>query len=70
MDHVDWLEDGAARELAATLAAQVAPGGVVIWRSASLAPPYARHIAEAGFDVTCLQRATDGYMDRVNMYSR
>lgn len=46
------------------------PGGIVIWRSASLRPPYAKHIAAAGFDVTCLQRASDGYMDRVNMYSR
>ena len=48
---------------------QVRPGGIVIWRSASLSPPYARLIAEAGFEVRCLQRATDGYMDRVNMYS-
>lgn len=42
----------------------------MIWRSASLNPPYAKHIAAAGFDVRCLQRASDGYMDRVNMYSR
>jgi betaine lipid synthase len=47
----------------------VRPGGIVIWRSASLRPPYAQLIAAAGFDVKCLQRASDGYMDRVNMYS-
>lgn len=41
----------------------------MIWRSASMRPPYAKHIAAAGFDVRCLQRASDGYMDRVNMYS-
>ena len=48
---------------------QVAPGGKVIWRSASNAPPYARLIEAAGFDVRRLQVATDGYMGRVNMYS-
>ena len=69
MDHVDWLDDAAAREVAATLGAQVVAGGKVIWRSASFAPPYARFIEEAGFDVRRLQVATDGYMDRVNMYS-
>ena len=26
-------------------------------------------IEDAGFEVRCLQRATDGYMDRVNMYA-
>ncbi|WIA39165.1 hypothetical protein OEZ86_005292 [Tetradesmus obliquus] len=69
MDHVDWLGDAYVQELAATLAQQVLPGGIVIWRSASLSPPYAQAIADAGFAVTCLQRASDGYMDRVNMYS-
>lgn len=69
MDHVDWLDEAAAASLAAALARQVRPGGIVIWRSASLRPPYAKQIAAAGFDVRCLQRATDGYMDRINMYS-
>ncbi|KAF6256794.1 hypothetical protein COO60DRAFT_1656840 [Scenedesmus sp. NREL 46B-D3] len=69
MDHVDWLGEAYVRELAATLAQQVLPGGIVIWRSASLSPPYAQAIAGAGFAVTCLQCASDGYMDRVNMYS-
>lgn len=45
------------------------PGGLVIWRSAAQVPPYAKLIANAGFEVKCLQQATDGYMDRVNMYS-
>ncbi|KAK9817757.1 hypothetical protein WJX72_001701 [[Myrmecia] bisecta] len=69
MDHVDWQDARQARQLAATLAKQVLPGGRVIWRSAALCPPYARIIREAGFDVRCLQRADEGYMDRVNMYS-
>jgi betaine lipid synthase len=47
----------------------VVPGGIVIWRSAASTPPYARLIANAGFDVKCIQRADQGYMDRVNMYS-
>jgi betaine lipid synthase len=64
MDHVDWLGEAYVQELAATLAQQVLPGGIVIWRSASLNPPYAQAIADAGFAVTCLQRASDGYMDR------
>jgi betaine lipid synthase len=70
MDHADWLDEAAARELATTLGEQVVAGGRVIWRSAALEPFYSRLIEEAGFEVTCLQRADrDGYMDRVNMYS-
>jgi betaine lipid synthase len=69
MDHVDWQDMSQAKELAALLARQVAPGGRVIWRSAALVPPYARAIRDAGFDVKCLSRADEGYMDRVNMYS-
>lgn len=68
MDHVDWLDMPVANELAECLAKQVAPGGIVIWRSASLSPPYAELIQKAGFDVRCIRRATQGYMDRVNMY--
>jgi len=46
----------------------VAPGGRVIWRSAAYVPPYARHIADSGFDVRCIQRADETpCMDRVNM---
>jgi betaine lipid synthase len=52
MDHVDWLDDATARQVAAALGEQVAPGGRVIWRSASLAPPYAEFIRAAGFDVS------------------
>jgi betaine lipid synthase len=51
MDHVDWLDVKAARELSNALAKHVAPGGRVIWRSAALCPPYARLIREAGFEV-------------------
>jgi len=42
MDHVDWLDQKTVEELAATLAQQVLPGGIVIWRSASLTPPYSK----------------------------
>ena len=70
MDHVDWQDNAQARVLAAALAKHVAPGGRVIWRSAALCPPYARIISEAGFDVQCLSRADEGYMDRVNMVSK
>jgi betaine lipid synthase len=69
MDHVDWLDLDTANTVAKTLAEQVLPGGIVIWRSAAMEPPYAALIAKAGFDVKCVQRADQGYMDRVNMYS-
>jgi hypothetical protein len=55
MDHVDWLDGEHAQEVANTLAKQVVPGGIVIWRSASNCPPYADTIARAGFEVTRLQ---------------
>jgi hypothetical protein len=42
MDHVDWLDAKTVQELANTLAQQVLPGGIVIWRSASLSPPYTK----------------------------
>lgn len=42
MDHVDWLDAKTVQELANTLAQQVLPGGIVIWRSASLSPPYSK----------------------------
>ncbi|GAB4820256.1 hypothetical protein N2152v2_007302 [Parachlorella kessleri] len=69
MDSCDWLCERQARELAAALGRQIVEGGKVIWRSASLSPPYAKYIEQAGFEVRCLQRADQGYMDRVNMYS-
>ncbi len=51
MDHVDWMDEKYARELAAALARQVTPGGRVIWRSAALQPPYVPIIQDAGFTV-------------------
>ncbi len=69
MDHVDWLDTDHANTVAQTLAEQVLPGGIVIWRSAAMTPPYAEQIKDAGFDVRCIQRSDEGYMDRVNMYS-
>ncbi len=40
MDHLDWMTHEQHVEYARILAQQVAPGGVVIWRSAALVPPY------------------------------
>ena len=69
MDHVDWLDEKMAKEVAKTLGRQVVPGGRVIMRSAALNPPYAKFIEQEGFEARCLQRADQGYCDRVNMYS-
>jgi hypothetical protein len=55
MDHVDWLDAKTVQEVANTLAQQVLPGGIVIWRSASLSPPYSkvrlRHSAGTVFPI-------------------
>lgn len=64
MDHVDWLDLETSRNVAETLAKQVLPGGIVIWRSAAMQPPYTELIKEAGFEVRCISRADQGYMDR------
>lgn len=64
MDHLDWMQKAQHEEYAATLAQQVVPGGIVIWRSAALHPPYANIIADAGFDVKCISSADKGYMDK------
>ena len=73
MDHVDWLSDDLVEELASNLEKQVVPGGRIIWRSASLNPPYAKVLEAHGFDVHCVHRITDekekGCIDRVNMYA-
>lgn len=69
MDHLDWMSHAQHVEYAEALAKQVRPGGIVIWRSAALVPPYAEVIRQAGFDVRCVGRADQQYMDRVNMYS-
>jgi len=70
MDHVDWTDAAYARTLAAALAAHVAPGGRVIWRSASVAPWYVAIIEAAGFAASTLARAdVTPYLDRVNMYA-
>lgn len=69
MDHIDWMDEPTAKAETDVLAQQVLPGGIVIWRSAALDPPYAKYIKDAGFDVRCVRRASEGYMDRVNMYS-
>ena len=73
MDHVDWLDDTAVAELARGLQKQVVPGGRIIWRSASLNPPYGNVFQKHGFKIECVHRVTDkdqeGCIDRVNMYA-
>ena len=51
MDHIDWLDAPAAKQVAQALGMQVVPGGRLILRSAALCPPYVRFIQEAGFEV-------------------
>lgn len=70
MDHVDWTDAAYAQTLAAALAAHVAPGGRVIWRSASVDPWYVKFIEAAGFTTQIIARAdVTPYLDRVNMYA-
>lgn len=75
MDHADWLCTDKQMELVTALRDCIAPGGRVIWRSASLEPPYAAMMAKNGFTVRCIQRfdrmpdTQNLYMDRVNMYA-
>jgi len=71
MDHVDWLDEDAALKVIQLLSAQVLQGGRVIFRSASLCPPYVKMLKENNFRVTCVKRADQGgyFMDRVNMYN-
>jgi betaine lipid synthase len=70
MDHVDWLDDTMAKEVAKALGQQVVQGGRVIWRSAAYSPRYAAFIKDAGFSVERIQVQQDGeMMDKVNMYS-
>ena len=73
MDHVDWLNDQLVEELASNLEKQVVSGGRLIWRSASLNPPYVKVLAAHGFECHCVHRITDkeynGCIDRVNMYA-
>lgn len=71
MDHVDWLDNKNALQVIQLLSDQVLPGGRVIFRSASLCPPYVKMLKENGFSVTCVKRADQGgyYMDKVNMYN-
>eukprot|EP00210_Caulerpa_lentillifera_P002059 g1974.t1 len=70
MDHIDWMDDKTALEVIELLARQVMHNGRMIFRSASLCPPYVQMMKDNGFKVTCVKRADQGgyYMDKVNMY--
>lgn len=71
MDHMDWLGEAYGDQLSAALARQIAPGGKIIWRSATRDPPYRKQIEAAGFE--CKQEAAHAqgtpYIDRINMYA-
>lgn len=54
MDHVDWLDAKTVQELANTLAQQVLPGGIIIWRSASLSPPYSKVRLQHSAECCCV----------------
>ena len=73
MDHCDWMDEKLIRTYSEALAKHVCPGGRVIWRSASLNPPYVDAFDKAGFNVRCVARHTDGKrpvcIDNVNMYA-
>jgi betaine lipid synthase len=71
MDHLDWLSDEQAKEVAIALSKHVAKGGRVIWRSAAFRPKYTRFIENSGFRVTCLQAHSEAHemLDLVNMYA-
>lgn len=70
MDHVDWLDEETAKNLAFTTFTQTNPGAKIIFRSAALRPFYVSFFEEAGFNVRCVTRIDNsGYMDRVNMYA-
>ena len=71
MDHIDWLDEERSLEVIQLLSKQVIQGGRVIFRSASLCPPYVKMLKDHGFHVTCVKRADQGghYMDKVNMYN-
>jgi betaine lipid synthase len=71
MDHVDWTDEKYVKELGANLAKHVVPGGKVIWRSASKNPwRYCGGLAEAGFEVVCIERHHDRVaMDCVNTHA-
>lgn len=71
MDHADWQNEKQTRELASTLMKQVNDKGLIIFRSAGVAPMYADHLRECGFKVSCVDTIENakGYMDRVNMYA-
>ena len=68
MDHMDWLDEPAVKTFSEFLGKHVLRNGVMIWRSASPAPWYAKIIEGAGFSIRRI--ATNAsYMDRVNMYA-
>lgn len=71
MDHLDWLNDEEAKEVALALGQHVAKGGRVIWRSAAYRPKYARFIENSGFTVTRVHAHTEAHemIDLVNSYA-
>mmetsp|Transcript_8248 Transcript_8248/g.30422 ORF Transcript_8248/g.30422 Transcript_8248/m.30422 type:complete len:746 (-) Transcript_8248:1595-3832(-) len=71
MDHVDWLPRPLVEELSRELAAHVVKNGRILWRSASVSPPYVEDFRKAGFKVQRIHCHSEDchYIDRVNMYA-
>ena len=70
MDHADWQDENATRELSKALYEQMIEGGKIILRSAGLRPHYVNQLEDYGFVVKCISRIDEQpFMDRVNMYA-
>ncbi|TFK53663.1 S-adenosyl-L-methionine-dependent methyltransferase [Heliocybe sulcata] len=71
MDHLDWFAPGAKEvdEEVKELHRAMAPGGIVLWRSAGKKPWYREVFKKNGFTVTVIStRSSKASIDRVNMY--
>ncbi|EPQ56989.1 hypothetical protein GLOTRDRAFT_127372 [Gloeophyllum trabeum ATCC 11539] len=72
MDHLDWFAPGSkeVEEEVRELHRALAPGGIVLWRSAGKKPWYREVFKRNGFTVTIIStRGSKAPIDRVNMYA-
>ncbi|KIM63223.1 hypothetical protein SCLCIDRAFT_1214338 [Scleroderma citrinum Foug A] len=73
MDHLDWFSEDSkdVDEEIAELERVLAPGGILLWRSAGRRPWYVKVFQRHGFLVTPLgvRQGPDVAIDRVNMYA-